>query len=160
MTDLVSNDERISSFVQYVSNIAWDVLNKQGYNMDLFYTDASEMWGQSHPHTSSMEKHSHGYGSYLTGFYFLDTPDNSSQMHLHDPRAVKVFNDLPARKINEVSSATSLIYYEPEPGDIIFTNSWLEHSFTRNGSNFPYNFIHINVRVVPRQDGSNEPIVV
>jgi len=160
MTDVISKDERVEDFVRYISDISWDILNKQGYNMDLFYTDASEMWGQFHPKTSYMEKHSHGNGNILTGFYFLDTPDNSSQMHLHDPRAVKVFNDLPARKINVVSSATSLIYYEPEPGDIIFTNSWLEHSFTRNGSNFPYNFIHINVRVVPRQDGSNEPIVV
>ena len=74
MTELLSGDERVEEFLKYVSDISWDVLNKQGYNMDLFYTDASEMWGQYHPRTSSMEKHSHGQGSYLTGFYFFIPP--------------------------------------------------------------------------------------
>ena len=163
MTDLISGDERIEGFLKYVSDISWDVLNKQGYNMDLFYTDASEMWGQYHPFTSSMDKHLHGHGSYLSGFYFLDTPENSSQMFIHDPRTVKVFSDLPIRPSDKVTSAESLIYYNPKPGDLFFTNSWLEHSFTRNASQSPFNFIHINVRVVSRDikpDQQDGPIVV
>lgn len=162
MTEIISGDERIEDFAKYVSDISWDVLNKEGYNMDLFYTDASEMWGQFHPRFSSMEKHSHGYGNYLTGFYFLDTPVDSSQMYIHDPRAVKLHSDLPMRESDNITFATQSIYYEPKPGDIIFINSWLEHSFTRNKSNLPYNFIHINVRLVPRQDVCNNdsPIIV
>ena len=161
MSGLLSQDERIEDFVKYVSDISWDVLNKQGYNMDLFYTDASEMWGQYHPRTSSMEKHSHGQGNFLTGFYFLDTPENSTQMCLHDPRAVKMYADLPLRESNELTPAHSLIYYTPQAGDIIFTNSWLEHSFSRNASDKPYNFIHINVRVYPRpMNNVEEPIIV
>lgn len=158
MTDFISGDERIEDFLKYISDISWDVLNKQGYNMDSFYTDASEMWGQHHPFASSMEKHLHGQDSYLTGLYFLDTPEDSLQMNIHDPRPVKVFSDLPVRPSDTITSAESWIYYTPKPGDIIFTNSWLEHSFTRNRSQQPYNFIHINVKVVPRE--LNTPTIV
>ena len=163
MTELISKDERIEDFLKYVSDITWDVLNKQGYNMDLFYTDASEMWGQYHPRTSSMEKHSHGHGTYLTGFYFLDTPDDSSTMFIHDPRSVKVHSGLPTRDGADLTLAHNYVFYKPKQGDLIFTNSWLEHSFTRNASNYPYKFIHINIKVVPRQNISSEgatPIVV
>lgn len=163
MTELISGDERIEDFLKYICDISWDVLNKQGYNMDLFYTDASEMWGQYHPRTSSMEKHSHGHGTYLSGLYFLETPDDSSTMFIHDPRSVKVHSGLPARDNTELTLAHNSVYYNPKPGDLVFTNSWLEHSFTRNASNYPYKFIHINIKVVPRQNISREievPIIV
>ena len=151
MTEVISGDERMEDFVKYVSDISWDVLNMQGYNMDLFYTDASEMWGQYHPKTSSMEKHSHGSGAVLTGFYFLNTPPESSKMFLHDPRVAKVYAGLPIRENSELTQAHSMVYYDPQPGDIFFTDAWLDHSFTRNASDLPYNFIHINVRIVPRR---------
>ena len=158
MTELLSPDERVEAFLKYISDISWDVLNKQGYNMDLFYTDASEMWGQYHPYLSSMEKHSHGHGTYLTGFYFLNTPENSSKMFVHDPSSIKTYVNLPIRENAGMVSAYTNIFYEPKPGDLIFTNSWVEHSFSRNASQQPYNFIHINVKVVPREQ--NAPIIV
>jgi hypothetical protein len=163
MTEIITKDERIEDFLKYVSDISWDVLNKQGYDMDQYYTDASEMWGQFHPYTSSMEKHSHGSGTHLTGFYFLNTPPDSSIMYVHDPRAVKTHSNLPIRDGEALTSAHTSIFYTPSPGDLIFTNSWLEHSFTRNASNQPYNFIHINVKVVPRESVSYRdegPVVV
>jgi len=158
MTELLSGDERVEEFLKYVSDISWDVLNKQGYNMDLFYTDASEMWGQYHPRTSSMEKHSHGQGSYLTGFYFLDTPVDSSKMFIYDPCVIKGILNLPLRQTEELTSAHSTVYYSPKPGDLFFTNSWIDHSFTRNVSELPYNFIHINIKVVPREQ--DNPMII
>ena len=158
MTELMSADERIETFCRYISDITWDVLNKQGYNMDLFYTDASEIWGQHHPFMSSMDKHTHGQGTYLTGFYFLDTPDNSSKMFIHDPSLLKTHINLPVRHDTELSFAQTSVFYDPKPGDLIFTNSWVEHSFTRNASQMPYNFIHINVKVVLREQST--PIVI
>jgi len=156
MTELLSADERIESFVQYVSDISWEILNYQGYNMDLFYTDASEMWGQYHPFSSNMEQHTHGGGVQLCGFYFLETPVNSSKLFIHDPRSAKVQIGLPERQSTDLTPAHSLINYTPEPGDLIFTNSWLSHSFSRNASHLPYSFIHINVRVINKP----QPIIV
>jgi hypothetical protein len=151
MTGLISQDERIAPFVQYVSNIAWDILNSQGYNMDLFYTDATEIWGQYHPYTSNMEQHIHGLDVQLCGFYFIDTPPDSSKLFVHDPRAAKIYAGLPERQSDTLTSAHNLVYYNPEPGDLIFTNPWLAHSFSRNQSQLPYNFLHINVRVAYRE---------
>ena len=152
LTELISTDERLHEFVQYVSNLAWDVLNSQGYNMDLFYTNASEIYGQHHPYTSNMEQHIHGLDVQLCGFYFIDTPPDSSKMFIHDPRTVKVYAGLPERQSDTLTSAHNMIYYSPEPGDLIFTNSWLAHSFSRNESQQPYNFLHINVRVAYKED--------
>jgi hypothetical protein len=156
MTELLSADERMAPFVQYVNNLSWEILNHQGYNMDLFYTDASEMWGQYHPYSSNMEQHAHGGGIQLCGFYFIETPANSSKMFIHDPRSAKVQIGLPERQSTELTSAHNLINYTPEPGDLIFTNSWLSHSFSRNASHLPYSFIHINVRVF----NNPQPVIV
>ena len=152
LTELISTDERLHEFVQYVSNISWDVLNSQGYNMDLFYTNTSEIYGQHHPYMSSMEQHIHGLDVQLCGFYFIDTPPYSSSLIIHDPRSAKVYAWLQERKADSITSAHNMIYYTPVPGDLIFTNPWLAHSFTRNQSQHPYNFIHINVRVEYRED--------
>lgn len=156
MTELLSADERLESFVQHVSDISWEILNHQGYNMDLFYTDASEMWGQYHPFSSNMEQHTHGGGVQLCGFYFLETPVNSSKLFIHDPRSAKVQIQLPERQSNSITHAHSLINYTPEPGDLIFTNSWLSHSFSRNASHLPYSFVHINIRIINKP----QPIIV
>ena len=163
MTELLSTDESMVPFVQYINNISWEILNHQGYNMDLFYTDASEMWGQYHPYSSNMEQHTHGGGVQLCGFYFIETPANSSKMFIHDPRSAKVQIGLPERQSDSITHAHSLINYTPEPGDLIFTNPWLSHSFSRNSSHLPYSFIHINVRVVNRDNYETNvsgPIVI
>lgn len=163
MTDIISLDERINPFEEYVDNIAWDILNSQGYNMDLFYTSSSEMWGQHHSYMSNMEHHIHGQDVQLCGLYFIDTPQNSSSLYIHDPRAVKIYAGLPERQSQTVTSAHNMVYYTPEPGDLIFTNAWLAHSFSRNQSQLPYNYIHINVRVAFREDSLMQqtgPIII
>ena len=146
MTELISSDERINPFRQFVSQRAWDILYSQGYDMDLFHTDAYEMWGQHHLYMSNMEQHIHGLDVQLCGFYFLDTPPDSSRMFLYDPRTVKIYAGLPERMSESLTLAHNSVYYTPQPGDFIFTNSWLAHSFSRNASQDPYNFIHINIR--------------
>jgi hypothetical protein len=99
MTSLLSEDERLFNFVSYISDISWDILDKQGYDMSLFYTNAQEMWGQFHPKSSSMARHFHGKGSYLSGLYFLEVPEDSSEITFYDPRQIKTFNNLPIKKI-------------------------------------------------------------
>jgi hypothetical protein len=147
MTEEMSNDDRIEDFVRYINNMAWDVLDRQGYDMSNFNT-YSDIWGQYHPFTSSMERHFHGAGTQLTGFYFLDTPPDSSTTFFHDPRSAKVYGNLPIKANSPLTPAYNDVYYKPEPGDLIFSNAWLEHSFTRNRSNLPFNFIHININIL------------
>jgi hypothetical protein len=44
-----------------------------------------------------------------------------------------------------VTVATSKINFVPSPGQLVFANSWLPHSFTRNTSTKPFKFIHMNI---------------
>jgi hypothetical protein len=147
MTEELRGDERIWPFADYVANISWDILNSQGYFMDPFFTQVTAMWGQNHPKYSSMDQHIHSDGV-LCGFYFIDVPEDSSSMVIHDPRQSKTVRGLPIRNNPDLTLAYDMVHYTPQPGDLMFTNGWLPHSFTRNRSNNHYNFIHININVI------------
>jgi Putative 2OG-Fe(II) oxygenase len=147
MTQEMSNDERISPLTSYVANISWDILNSQGYYMDPLFTRVTAMWGQNHPRTSGMDYHIHN-DAILNGFYFIDAPEGSSDLIIHDPRHSKIARGLQIKNSEEIFLAHDQVFYTPVSGDLLFTNGWLPHSFTRNRNNKPFNFIHININVV------------
>jgi hypothetical protein len=163
MTGDMANDERIINFSNYVAQIAWEVLNAQGYFMDSFLTTIRSIWGQNHGKYSSMDYHFHGDGK-LCGFYFIDTPENSSNLIIHDPKQTKIITGLPVRSSEKLTPAHDFVYYNPKPGDLFLTNGWLPHSFTRNGSDLPFNFLHINFDVINNPDYNpqvvEQPIIV
>jgi uncharacterized protein (TIGR02466 family) len=94
-----------------------------------------------------MDQHVHGYGSQITGFYFLETPEDCSRVIFHDPRAGKVQIDLPEQNMNNATAASKMINFTPRPGMVIFANAWLAHSFTRHAANTPIKFVHFNLGV-------------
>jgi len=145
-------------FEQFIAESAWTVLDSQGYNMDGLGAYVSELWTQEHFKYSGMEQHVHPYGVVLSGFYFLNTPEEGSMIELHDPRPGKVQASLPIRDMSQVKDANNSLYIKPQPGMMVISNSWLPHSFTRNASSDPVRFVHFNVSVKPMQ--LPEPIVV
>lgn len=147
MSDNIYNDETVQDFVQYVGQTAWNILDFQGYAMDQLNTYFTEMWMQEHHKHSLMEQHSHAAGVQLVGFYFLDAPENCSKLFIHDPRPAKVQINLPQKNMTDVTNATDMVNFTPEPGLLLFTNAWLPHSFGRHGSTDPIRFIHFNVSV-------------
>ena len=161
MTEAFNLDPRLEEFTKYVADVSWDILDSQGYNVDSYYTYIQSMWGQSHPRTSNMEQHSHGH-SQLVGFYFIDVPEDSSQICFYDPRVLKTYTGLSLKRTDMYSSALSSISYVPKPGDIYITNSWLAHSFTRNKSVNPFNFLHINIDVILADlvETKDQPVIV
>ncbi len=142
-----SDDARIAKFTQYVANMAWKILEGQGYDMEGKGTFFAGMWGQQHSKTSSMPEHVHP-GAQLVGFYFLATPADSSRLQIHDPRPAKVMVNMPEKNSSQTTVASTVISFTPEPGLLFFTNSWLPHSFTRHGSDDPLSFVHFNVGVM------------
>jgi hypothetical protein len=94
-----------------------------------------------------MDQHIHANGAQLVGFYFIDTPENCSRPVLHDPRMGKVQVNLPEGNMQNVTPASNMVNFEPKPGLLMFTNSWLPHSFTRHGSDEPIRFIHFTIGV-------------
>jgi uncharacterized protein (TIGR02466 family) len=142
-------DPRKVGFSEFVGATAWNILNEQGYAMQNMAVQFTEMWTQEHYKHSAMDAHVHGYGSQITGFYFLETPENCSRVVFHDPRSGKVQIDLPEQDMNNATPASKMINFTPKPGMMIFANSWLSHAFTRHAAELPIKFVHFNLTVVP-----------
>ena len=147
MTNNYFTDERVKDFTEFVGMNAWNILNEQGYAMQDKAMTFTEMWTQEHHKHSSMDSHVHGFGSQITGFYFLDTPEDCSRVVFHDPRAGKVQIDLPEQDVNNATAASRMINFTPRPGMLIFANAWLAHSFTRHSADKPIKFVHFNLGV-------------
>jgi uncharacterized protein (TIGR02466 family) len=153
MSDNMLEDERIEEFAGFVGSTAWNILSSQGYAMDQFSTTFTEMWCQEHYQTASMDYHAHPGGNFLVGFYFLDTPEGCSPAIIHDPRPGRVMLDLPQADMSQISLASTVVSFVPEPGMLMFAPAWLAHSFNRNASKSPFRFVHFNITVA-----SNAPV--
>lgn len=150
----------IRDFETFIAQAGWNILDNQGYNMTSFNTFVSELWCQEHFKYSGMEQHVHPYGVLLSGFYFLETPEDGPMVEFHDPRPGKVQASLPAKDLSKITEANNSVYIKPEPGLVIISNSWLPHSFTRNASSEACKFIHFNISAMPAQPASVEPAIV
>jgi uncharacterized protein (TIGR02466 family) len=146
MSDNFAQDERIKPLKFFILNSILQILNQQGYDLRNGTVHLLDMWGQEHHTSSGMDYHVHP-SAIMSGFYFLDCPNESSRLIFHDPRSAKVFSNLPELHLNNLTSASNAINYVPKPGMLIFANSWLPHSLTRNRSDDEFRFIHFNVGV-------------
>ena len=147
MTGNLNYDPRMLDMANCIAQLAWNILDNQGYAMQNLSTYFTEFWCQEHHKHSGMDQHVHGHGSQIVGFYFIDVPKGSSRVLFHDPKAGKNQISLPQKDRNQMSPASDMINFEPEPGMCIFANAWLPHSFTRHEGSKPMRFIHFNVSV-------------
>lgn len=159
MTGPLTGNPKTEKLERFIAESGWAILNDQGYQMDAFETFVAEFWAQEHHRHSGMEQHVHPYGVALSGFYFIQTPESGCMVELHDPRPGKVQASLPPRDLSKITQANNSLLIKPEPGLMVFTNSWLPHSFTRNASDTPVRFIHFNVAIRQAQKPAG-PIIV
>jgi uncharacterized protein (TIGR02466 family) len=161
MTADYSQEPELAEFSQYVSQTAWNILQAQGYAMDKLVTYFTEMWTQEHNHMSGMETHMHGMGAQISAFFFIDVPADGCKMVIHDPRPAKVIINMPQADDSKISNGSTQIVFTPEVGTLIFTNAWLPHSFTRNQSDKPTRFVHMNlsVAVAPVKEDPNVEVL-
>jgi uncharacterized protein (TIGR02466 family) len=148
MTGSYFSDPRMAEFSEFIGSTAWNILNEQGYAMQDKAVQFTEMWTQEHHKHSAMDAHVHGFGSQIVGFYFLETPEDCSRVVFHDPRSAKVQIDLPEQDMIMATPASKMINFTPKPGMMIFSNSWLSHSFTRHAAELPIKFVHFNLTVI------------
>jgi uncharacterized protein (TIGR02466 family) len=157
MSPNYSHEPSIAEFAQYVSQTAWNILNAQGYNVDAKVTYFMEMWSHEHNLGSGIDKHMHGNGSQMSGFYFLDVPENSCKMVLHDSREAKQIVGLPMKDTTNVVPAADKVFFTPEAGTIILFNAWVNHSFTKNmNKTKPLRFVHMNISVAPTPSSTSK----
>ena len=151
MTENLNYEPEMQEFSNFAAQCAWNILSGQGYAMENFTTYFESMWCQEHHINSAMERHIHGNGVLMTGFYFLDCPKDATRAIFHDPRDAKVITSLPERDPLAATHASNMINLEPKEGALMFSNSWLPHSFTKNQSKKPVRFIHFNIAIAPIQ---------
>jgi len=141
-------EPELSEFSQYVSQTAWNILAAQGFAMESLVTYFTEMWTQEHRSMSSMETHVHGHGSQITCFYALDAKPNGCKLVIHDPRPGKVILNLPESNGSAITLASHQIVFTLQPGMLVFFNSWLPHSLSKNLGD-PVQYVHMNLSVAP-----------
>jgi len=144
-TENFPNDPKIKELSDYILNVSWDILDSQGYDMSNMRTYFDEFWCQDHSKHSGMDQHIHGFGTQIVGFYFTDCPENSSKILFYDPKPAKIQIGLKEVNSNIATPASNIINFQPKPGLLILTNSWLAHSFTRSGAAESMRFIHFTV---------------
>jgi hypothetical protein len=149
MTGNLFDKTDIIPFQYYVGQTAANILDEQGYNLGNFETYFSEMWCQEHFKHSAMDQHTHGAGSQIVGFYFLEAPEDCSHVVFHDPRAGKPLISWNEKDQTQATFASNMINFTPKPGLLMFSNAWLPHSFTRHASDKPIKFIHFNLGLRP-----------
>ncbi|NDF49748.1 hypothetical protein EB118_22260 [bacterium] len=147
MSGNYSEDSRITKFSEFILDTSYQILDRQGYTMKNLSMVFTEMWTQEHHKMSGMEQHVHGFGSQISGLYFLEVPEESSNLIFYDPRPGKVQINLPEKDIQLYSIASQMLNFKPEQGLIALFNSWLPHSFSRHTSDSPIKFVHFNLGV-------------
>lgn len=145
-TQHLHNDSRMESLVSYVVTMSNRILDSQGYDMNQYRMDIYDFWCQEHHKTSGHERHVHN--SIISGFYFIECPPDGCRLIIHDQRQAKEYAQLIEKNNDEATYASNMINFSPEEGQIVFTNSWLPHSFTRNESEKPFRMIHFNLGVI------------
>jgi uncharacterized protein (TIGR02466 family) len=143
-------ETRLLDFMKYIGTTAAKILSGQGYNMKLYDVVIYELWCQEHLKHSGQEYHIHG-NCQLSGFYFLECPENSSKIVYHDPRPAKVYANLIETNDTNVTNASQAINFVPEVGTFMFSNSWLPHTFTQNNTSKSFKFVHFNLGVMPKR---------
>ena len=150
MTENMHNHPELAELSNFIGQTAWSILDSQGYAMDNMMTYFTEMWCQEHHMGSAMDRHIHNNGAILSGFYFLNSPEDA-RVVFHDPRDSKVITSLPEKDSTVSTHASNMINFKPVNGRLILSNSWLPHSFNKITENIPLTFIHINIAVAPFQ---------
>jgi uncharacterized protein (TIGR02466 family) len=148
----LSNDDCFFKFMSFISKRAYEILDEQGYDLNLYSLVIRQLWVQEF----SMEGggyhslHTHWDG-HISGFYFLKCSDKTSFPIFHDPKVGKIMIQLPEKNNSLISDATEKISLKPKPGTFIFFNSYLGHEFPVDHGIEPFRFIHFNIQAVPKQ---------
>ena len=143
MTADMAQDTRVQPFAQHVAINSLNILGDQGYRVDNKSAYFAAMWCHEYKQHAIMEQHTHP-GCKIVGFYFLDVPDHFLA-RFYDPRAGKVASGIEERNVNELTPASNIVDLVPKRGQLILTNSWLPHSFTRVVGEAQARFIHFNI---------------
>ena len=137
-------DPNFNYFTNYILAESIEILESQGYDLSRHELYFEDCWAQEVMTYGHHFPHVHG-NSQISGFYFIECPQDGIFPLFYDPRPGKVMIDLPEQAKETITAATQECNYKPTPGMFMFFNSWLPHSFQLNESDSVCKFIHFNI---------------
>ena len=106
----------------------------------------TELWVQEFPEEGGFHDiHEHG-NNHISGFYFLKCNEKTSHPVFHDPRPGKTMTDLMMREPGKLNYGSSQMHYKVKPGDFMFFNSYMPHSYVHHKGKEKFRFIHFNMQ--------------
>ena len=127
---------------------SFNILHWQGYQLKDRIPMLTELWVQEFPEEGGFHDiHIHG-NNHISGFYFLKCNEKTSHPVFHDPRPGKTMTDLMMREPGKVNYGSSQIHYKVKPGDFMFFNSYMPHSYVHHKGKEKFRFIHFNMQAV------------
>mgnify|MGYP001248992212 CR=1 FL=1 len=135
-------------FVEYVMQQMWNILSWQGYDLRGKKPLLQECWVQEFPKEGGFHDiHIHS-NNHMSGFYFLKCNEKTSRPSFHDPRPGKTMTDLMMREPGKLNYGSSQMHYKVKPGDFMFFNSYMPHSYVHHKGKEKFRFIHFNMQAV------------
>lgn len=138
-------DPAMRHVADYLLVSAVTILREQGYAVDNYDFYLSGLWAQEIQNGASTNVHVHK-NSQISGWMFLETPENGAYPIYYDTRMNKAMAELDFVEANDISNATNAIHFNNiRPGTVLFSNSWMQHQLVGGNSDQPTRCLHFIV---------------
>jgi uncharacterized protein (TIGR02466 family) len=158
-SDNLQLDENFKELSKFICETSVNILNEQGYNMEIYNLIIDSLWVQEFSKKGGGYHDSHIHSNcHISGFYFLKCSDKTSYPIFYDSRLNKKMIQLKEKDSSKITESSEIINIKPTPGLFVFFNSYLDHGFTLDHGIEPFRFIHFNIQALPKQLINNNNI--
>ena len=142
-------DPNFLELQNYVGATAHNLLGEMGFDMSGHQLFTTEMWVQEFAKRGAGHHtlHTHWNG-HISGFYFLKASEKTSMPVFEDPRPGHLMNGLPEKDKTKITYASTQVFYQAQPGRIMFFPSYMPHQYSLDLGYEPFRFIHFNCQAI------------
>jgi len=134
VSQMILDDPFFKNVKEEIEQLAAEYVRKYGHEVDQIHVASS--WGNILSNDEPIHPHSHA-NSYISGSFYLTT---GSPIHFHNPLTTEdLFTFSPNVVFNSNNKLTwRTVYIQPEPGQVLFFPSKLQHHVENNNNNYRY----------------------
>ena len=137
-------DANLKFFHDAVGQMSYDFLETIGHDLTNYTVFFTESWVQEFNEKGGGHHSGHIHSNnHISGFYFLEVEEGSSQPNFYDPRQARVMMHLPEKDSKQLSYVNEKIHYKPTAGQLIIFPAYLTHEFAVQDK-AKFRFIHFN----------------
>ena len=141
--------DRFGEFLPFVEACVGEVVALQSWDLSQVTPVLVDFWVVVNGTGASNTVHNHA-NCYLSGVYYVQTPEGCGDLFFLDPRAAPVMMTLPLTHL--VPSAFQRVVYRPRPGRLLLFPSWLYHGVEPNQNGQERIALSFNVAVRWREE--------